>query len=358
MQKVIIQLQLLVGLALGATQVRAHTDDGSGLKTCVTIDLMGGFNSPRMTQATDRFDVRESELLMYGPIDHLFDAVLNVAAHGDTARPLVELHEAYIGSSKLIPRSRFRVGQFFLGIGRLNHFHRHDWPLVTAPKSQLEFFGSEGAFDTGGEYTFLAPLPFFLELTAGVTNGWTYGHVHNAGMKPRVPTSYGRAATFFSLPGSGGMQTAFNYLTRKSGPGDTMTLAGFDLTAKWREPDGSGFLLQSEVWHRQLVPLSGKEERSVGFYFLPQYSLSAEWHLGVLFDYFTVTSLKNITGAQVANSEQRLVPTVTYKSSEFVTLRAAFDWSTAKQQGVDDRYAKMFLLQAAVNLGAHPAHEF
>ncbi|MBM4254128.1 MAG: hypothetical protein FJ146_19350 [Deltaproteobacteria bacterium] len=358
MQKLFVQLQLLATLIVGGTEARAHTDDGSGLKTCVTLDLMGSFNAPRMTQATDRFAVRESELLLYGPIDHLFDGVLNVAAHGDTARPLVEPHEAYIGSSKLIPRSRFRLGQFFLGLGRLNHFHRHDWPVVTAPKSQLEFFGSEGAFDTGAEYTYLAPLPFFLELTAGVTNGWTYGHVHNAGVKPRVPTTYGRAATYLSLPAGGGMQTAVNYLTRKSAQGDSMTLSGIDLTAKWRQPDGAGFLLQGEIWQRQLAPLVGKEERSVGLYVLPQYSFSPEWHLGLLLDYFTVLSLKDISGKPVANAEQRYVPTLTYKSSEFVTFRAAFDWTTAKQQGVAERFSKMLLLQAAVNLGAHPAHEF
>ena len=325
MQKLISHLLLLALAALVGPSSFAQSDDGSGLKTCVTLDLMGNFNAPRMTQATDRFDVRESELLLYGPIDHLYDATLNLAAHGDSARPLFELHEAYIGSSKLIPRSRFRLGQFFLGIGRLNHFHRHDWPVVTAPKSQLEFFGAEGAFDTGAEYTFLAPVPFFLELTGGVTNGWTYGHVHNAGTKPRVPTIYGRAATYTSLPGAGGMQTGINYLTRKSGQGDTMTLNGVDLTAKWRSPDGSGFLLQSEIWHRQLVPAVGKLERSLGFYVLPQVSLSSQWHIGVLVDLFTVLTLKNITGEPTANSEIRFVPTLTYKTSEFVSLRAALD---------------------------------
>lgn len=154
------------------------------------------------------------------------------------------------------------------------------------------------------------------------------------------------------------MQTGINYLTRKSGQGDTMTLNGVDLTAKWRSPDGSGFLLQSEIWHRQLVPAVGKLERSLGFYVLPQVSLSSQWHIGVLVDLFTVLTLKNITGEPTANSEIRFVPTLTYKTSEFVSLRAALDWATAKQKGIDDRYNRSLLLQAAVNLGAHPAHEF
>ncbi|MCX6106786.1 MAG: hypothetical protein NTY08_13235, partial [Proteobacteria bacterium] len=79
---------------------------------------------------------------------------------------------------------------------------------------------------------------------------------------------------------------------------------------------------------------------------------------GLLMDYFTVLTLKNIVGAPIANAENRLVPTLTYKTSEFVTLRLAYDWSVAKQANIADRNIQVFQMQATVNLGAHPSHDF
>ena len=333
-------------------------DDGSGLKTSAALDLVGTFKGTKQSTANDRFDVREAEFLLYGPIDHLFDGMLNVAAHNEGGVSLFEVHEAYIGSSKLIPRSRFRLGQFFLGLGRLNRFHRHDWPFISAPKEHLEFFGSEAAIDTGGEYSYLMPLPFFLELTAGVTNGWTYGHVHDAGQRPRAPTHYGRATTYIDLPAHGGAQTSLNYLSRTSAQGDAMTLVGADLTAKWREAGALNALLQTEAWQRTIKPLTGTSERSFGMYVFPQFAVSEQTQLGLLLDYFTVLTLKNIVGTRIANAENRLVPTLTYRTSEFVTLRLAYDWSVAKQANIADRKNQIFQVQATVNLGAHPSHDF
>jgi hypothetical protein len=339
-------------------KVAALADEGTGLKTSASVDIVGSFNSSRDGNADDRLDVREVEIMMYAPVDHLFDGLLSVAAHRESGVYMVELHEAVISSSRLIPRSRLKVGQFFLGLGRLNRFHRHEWPFVFAPKVHKEFFGAEGALDTGGEYSFLTPLPFFLELTAGVTNGWTYGHSHSEGEKPLRPTHYGRAATYFGLPADGGVQTGVNYLSRTTADGDEMTLLGVDLVSKWRRAGVLDFLVQAEVWQRTMKPKTGVEERAVGAYIFPQYGLTSQIQAGVLLDYFTITTLKDIAGSRVANSEQRVVPTVTYKASEFSSLRVAYDWSVAKQANQRDEETQEIQLQATFMIGAHPAHEF
>ncbi len=333
-------------------------DDGSGLKTSASVDIVGAFAPTEKSSATDRLDVREAEIILYAPIDHIFDGQLSIAAHREDGAAFVEIHEAVISSSRLIPRSRFRIGQFFLGVGRLNRFHRHEWPFIFAPKVQMEFFGAEGVLDTGAEYSFLAPLPFFLELTTGVTNGWTFGHSHSQGEKPRMPTHYGRVATYFGLPGEGGVQTGFNYLGRTTAQGDEMTLLGIDATAKWRSAGVLNLLLQSEVWHRTKKPATGEEERTIGAYLFPQYALTSEWQAGVLFDFFTILSLKDITGSNVANSENRIVPTITYRPSEFSSLRLAYDWSVAKQANQQDRENHELQMQATFMIGAHPAHDF
>src|SRR5690606_122720 len=96
------------------------------------------------------------------------------AAHSEDGTYLFEVHEAYLKSSKLLNRVRMKLGQYFLGIGRLNRFHRHDWPFTLVPKVHSTFFDSngEGVVDTGVEVSWLIPASFFLEWTLGITNGW------------------------------------------------------------------------------------------------------------------------------------------------------------------------------------------
>jgi hypothetical protein len=335
-----------------------YAEDGTGLKISAAVDMAGSFRANRQSTANDRFDVREAEILFNAPIDHLFDGVMSAAAHREAGVSMFEVHEAYIGSTKLIPRSRFRLGQYFLGVGRLNRFHRHEWPFIFAPKVQEQFFGEEGAVDSGAEYSFLTPLPFFLELTAGVSNGWTYGHSHNEGEKPKQPTHYGRIATYFSLPVGGGAQTGFNYLSRTTSKGDRMSLIGMDLVAKWRQGGVLTFLLQGEFWQRSLRPSNGDEEKSFGAYLLPQYGMSSSLQAGVLIDYYTLMSLKDITGKQIDNSDVRISPTITYKASEFSSFRLAYDWSASKQDNRPDKNIQSVQTQATFMIGAHPAHDF
>jgi hypothetical protein len=68
--------------------------------------------------------------------------------------------------------------------------------------------------------------------------------------------------------------------------------------------------------------------------------------------------LKDITGSNVANSENRIVPTITYRPSEFSSLRLAYDWSVAKQANQQDRENHELQMQATFMIGAHPAHDF
>src|SRR3989338_6739695 len=124
-------------------------EDGSGLKVSAAVDIVGSVKTRKKSSGEDRIDVREAELLLTGPIDHRFDGLLSLAAHRENGVARAEVHEAFISSSKLVPRSRIKVGQYFLGIGRLNRIHRHEWNFISAPEVHQRFFGSEGLLDTG-----------------------------------------------------------------------------------------------------------------------------------------------------------------------------------------------------------------
>lgn len=351
-------LFFLGSLAFHAPHSFGQTQDGTGLKASASVDMVGTFKGNKESAAKDEFVIREAELLLTAPIDQLFQGQLSFAAHREGGESVAEVHEAFISTSKLIPRSTIRVGQFFLGVGRLNRFHRHEWPVVFAPRVHEQFFGTEGALDSGIEYSYLAPLPFYLEATVGVTNGWTYGHTHNEGEKPKEPTHYGRLATYLDLPYDGGAQLAYNFLSRTDSVNDKVTLNGIDLTAKWREAGVLNFLLQGETWLRNKRPHDGGEEKTFGSYLLPQYAVDSQLFLGVMVDHYTVLTLKDITGKHIDNSIVSCAPTITYKASEFSTLRLAYDWQLDKQEGRDDRTDNRLEVQANFIIGAHPAHDF
>jgi hypothetical protein len=344
---------LFFSLILGATSAFAEVASGTGLQISANGDLVGTFGG----QEKNRLEAREAELVIYAPIDHYFDGNFSIAAHQENGTAFFEIHELTIGSTKLIPRSRFRLGQYFLGIGRLNQFHRHDWPFTSAPKVQSEFLHSEGILDTGLEYGYLLPLPFYLDLTVGVTNGWVFGHAHNEGTKPLFPTHYARLATYNDIFG-GGMQTGLNYLGRKDNQGTNTTLLGLDLTAKWKESTILKFLFQSEVWYRIKRPRGADSEKALGFYLYPQYGFDANWQIGVRLDGYTITSLQDAAGAKIANFDYALVPTLTYKASEFSTLRASYNFKGTRYQGRGRNEEQVFELQAVFILGSHPAHDF
>ncbi len=340
---------------------QVYASDGSGLQTSVAVDITADTALDQETETSDRMAIRGAEVMLYGPIDHTFDGKLSIAAHPEGGRSLFEVHEATIASSKLIPRSRFKVGQFFLGVGVLNQIHQHDWPFISSPfVHQYVFKDAEGALDSGGEYSILLPLPFYLDLTVGVTNGFTYGHSHGSGDKPNKPTHYGRVATYFSLYGAG-FKPGISYLSRTDQEKNKMTLLGFDLTAKVRQGKLLTFLWLSEVWMRSYEPESTDKEETLGFYLYPQYGFFHHWYFGLRYDYFTNRTLEDIEGKSLANYRQSYVPTLTFQNSEFAKFRLAYNYEEIKDptNKKSEKTEKQFLeFQATFILGAHPAHEF
>lgn len=354
----IIAFLLILILKLELQSAHAYTVvNPTGLQQAASIDLVGKAGSG-VDGATDRFLPREAEALFFSPIDYIFDGMLNLAAHQEAGVATFEIHEAYLGSTRLIPRTRFRVGQYFLAIGRLNQFHRHDWPFISAPKVQRDFFHEEGILDSGAEFNWIAPLPFYLELTAGICNGWTFGHSHNVGQAPLVPTHYLRGATYTSLPWDGGVQTGLNYLARRETDGTQWTYWGLDLTAKWRESQILRGLLQSEAWLRIQTPSGNPSEATLGAYVFPQYGFDPSWYFGIRGDYWTVLTLKNALNRRVFNVDYSIVPTLTFKVSEFTSLKAAYTFQKSIQGNQNLGSSRTFQIQTVFNLGAHPAHDF
>lgn len=350
---------MLKFLLLALVSLNVMALDTTGLQISLAGDMIfdQGLNST--SQAQEKMTMRGAEMTFYAPLDHRFDGVLSAAAHDEGGETVFELHELYFKSTKLIPRSRFKVGQFFLGVGRLNRFHQHDWPFIRAPKVHETFFDSEGVFDTGVEYGYLLPTEFYLDLTVGVTSGYKYGHAHTAGSKPDMPTHYLRLATFKELSSTNGLLFSLNYLGRTDDQKNAMRIVGSELVAKWREGKRLKYLLQSEAWFRTVDRPAATKTEQLGLYVFNQYGFNDTTLLGLRLDgYKDLSKVNAITAKKQNNIEYGAALELTWKSSEFVVVRTGASHTFTREEGVTLEKDTRLETQFVFILGAHPAHSF
>lgn len=326
------------------------------VQTAAAIDIVGPFNFESSEE--NKLDIRSAEFTFFAPLDPTFDAKLTFAAHNEDGEFKAEVHEAFVSSSKLIPSSRFKVGKFFLGVGRLNQFHQHDWPFVSAPRVQEEFFSDEGITDSGAEYSVLLPTDSYWDITLGVTNGYTWGHTEDPPTKPQVPTHYIHPVNFVDFGEAGALQWGMNYLGRTDSVGIKTQLYGLDFTFKKMTAKTLDLLVQSEIWYRNMNSDETARSEDVGAYIYPQMALNERLFAGLRLDLFTELARNDENGEAQDNFNYVFVPTLTYKNSEFTYFRLAYSYNVQTYQGQSDEINQMIEVQLVGILGAHPAHSF
>lgn len=81
----------------------------------------------------------------------------------------VEIEEVYATTLDLPALLQVRAGQFLTRFGRINSTHLHSWDFVDQPFAIGRIFGPEGNRGLGVELSWLAPLPWYVELVGSVT---------------------------------------------------------------------------------------------------------------------------------------------------------------------------------------------
>lgn len=121
-----------------------------------------GAHDPRSTG----FTLQQLEMHIASNVDPYFrlEANLVFAEFG------VEVEEAY-GTTLALPAGlQLRAGQFLTRFGRHNNTHPHAWHFADQPLINGKFFGAEGSRGLGLEASWLAPLPWFVEVITSATH--------------------------------------------------------------------------------------------------------------------------------------------------------------------------------------------
>ncbi len=328
----------------------------SSLPISAAIDLF--YQSSSLSSESSQISPRGIEVMLSSPLDPVFDAKINIAGHEESGVFRYELHEATLSSTKFAEGFQFRLGRFFLGVGRLNQIHRHDWPFPSAPQVQERFFAAEGASDDGFEMSHLWPDERATTWVMGVTDSYTYGHAHEAGKRPPHPLVYTRVTQFFDGQ-QGGLLMGGNLLYRTSFEKEKTLLAGLDLTYKRRTGPLLTYLLQSEIWFRDRQYPTVDRVRETGAYLFSQWALNENWKAGLRFDAFLNHSLRFSTTQEIRKDlDYAIVPVLTYQTSEFVQWRASAGRYVDTTQGDSDLEETRAEFQLIMIMGAHPAHQF
>ncbi|MEY3014868.1 MAG: hypothetical protein RIT45_3603, partial [Pseudomonadota bacterium] len=109
------------------------------------------------------FNLQQLELHMESSVDPYLQLETNIVF----AQFGVEVEEAYARTTRLPGRVQLRAGQFLARAGRSNPKHPHAWHFADQALVNGKFFGSEGQRGLGAEVSWLAPLPWYVELIAG-----------------------------------------------------------------------------------------------------------------------------------------------------------------------------------------------
>ncbi len=220
------------------------------------------------------------------------DTYIALDKHGNDYE--VELEEAYISFLDLGAGFAAQAGKKLIGFGKLNPIHEHAWDFVSRPLVLAEYLDDhDGLAGNGVNLTWLAPLPWFLQLEAGVWDladegGGDDEHGHDHATPISGSAVSRRLWSGFAVGDNGDLELGFSTIHGKGDhheqERDRVSLYGMDLTYTWR---GHGF--QRLLWRNEVI-YNDRERathyrRTWGFYSAANWRCNQYWDTGLRYDW-------------------------------------------------------------------------
>ncbi len=371
-----------------------NTAGGASTATDPQItQLQGGDHDPKRRG----FTLQQAEISFFGAVDPYFNAEAHIVYKEDG----VELEEAYATTTQLPYSLQFKGGYYLTEFGRTNPQHPHQWPWLDEPVVNSRIFGPDGNRGVGGRVSWLAPLPWFSEVFAGMQNpddatersfmgGETpaSGPPLTIGGRPAVARTTRSLADFlyavrwvnnWELPEATmlqfGVSAAFG--PNNTGPTGRTEIFGADLLVKWHERVRAipSLVWQTEVIARRYHADAAVDPVSAGLIpadllrdwgicsqvvvgFQPRWAAGfrAEYATGAGDSYQVGTGLVSHDADPTRDNRYRLSPLLTFNPSEFSKFRLQYDFDHSAALPTHD--AQSVWLGFEVMIGAHPAHNY
>ncbi len=354
-------------------------DFGWSTDSKVSRDLQLGDHDPQQRG----FSLRNAEMAFDGAVDPYLKGFANVVLKLDDQNNTdIELEEAYLLTTALPGNLQLKAGQFFAEFGRQNSQHPHAWAFVDEPLIMNRVLGGDGLRNVGTRVSWLAPTPFYTELSAGVFNGEggtsfsfrdpdnTYGRTPaDRGLRSPQDLLYvPRISSSFDLSD---VQTLVLGASAAFGPNDSgahtrTEIYGVDAYWKWKSPTATGGFpfvsWQTEAIFRSYdagadasAGLPSETLEDYGFYSQVLYGFHLGWVAGLRGEFVTGNKGANdVSDPRTRGDRTRISPNLTWYPSEFSKLRLQYNYDHGQAFG-DEHSVWM---QVEFLLGAHAAHKF
>jgi outer membrane receptor protein involved in Fe transport len=358
--------RLAEGLAAAEAPAAPASRPAGGLANpdlALIVDLVGAYHTEDPLPSgvhdpgSNGFHFQHLELAAGGAADPYFrfDAYLMFGPSS------VEVEEAFATTLALPANLQLRAGQFLTRFGRINATHPHAWNFVDVPLAVGRFLGPHGSRGLGVEGSWLAPLPWFAELSVSAHGPAASGHGHegeesdheaHALEDPGDLVYVAALKQFFSLHDDWGLLLG---VSTEQGPeddhGQRSSIYGADLHLRYRpvaDTDRSALALQVEGLVRDT-----EEHRGYGGYAQLVWSVDPEWETGVRYDWVSGGGDEPLA-PEHAGERHRAAAQLTYHPSHFSRLRLQVNRDAP--EGRPTFWAA--LLQLEVAIGAHGAHAY
>ena len=285
----------------------------------------------------DNFVPREFEIGFQSALDPYSHTKIFVSIEDGS----VGLEEGYAYWTGLPGRVRLDVGKYRQQFGELNRWHLHALPETEYPLALTTYLGEDGLAGTGlslyRAFGGLGAHELTLQVTRSASDAELFG---NSGR----PTYLGHLLNFWQLSRSTYMQLGASALYGTNPDSAMRTgVGGLDFRLTWRPPARA--LYREWTVRGELLGLrkrvAGTGPTRLGGYLSSTYKLNQRFILGARYDYVESPDFGVIT--------RQVVPSITFWQSEWVFLRAQYQWQRVGAASADNQIA----IQAVWAIGPH-----
>jgi hypothetical protein len=310
-------------------------------------------------EGSQAFALREAELGFQANVDPYSRADFFIAVSPEEG---VDLEEGYLTLVSLPAGFGAKLGKFRSNFGKFNRTHPPETPFADRPLAAERFLGEEGLASMGASISWLAPLPFYLNLDAEVTNTPEAQDAPAfAAYRGKDLLYLGRLSTFANLGESANLSFGVSVADGANGSAqaDTTsplealrsTIYGGDVTFRWKNPRRAiyrSLLAQMEWMERSAESLGVPDVKRSGGFAMAEYQFARRWRLGGRYDWSRSLD-KTVTGTATG-----ALAYLTFAPSEFslVSLQAR------TQELEDGSTESRYFLKTTFNIGPHGAHPF
>lgn len=248
----------------------------------------------------------------------------------------VELGEAYVTWSNILPKISLTAGKFRQQFGVVNRWHVHSLDQFDFPLALTTILGEDGLNQIGLSFNWLMPSitadanNLIVEITNGQNDQLFGGEMFSfPSILMHLKNYYDLSRNAYLEFGLTAMYGRNNFKGFDNGikvVEDTRNtiLGGVDLTIFWEPVNQAlyhSFLWRSELYYANKEVAPNQNIKALGGYSYIDYKLAEQWQIGTRFDYTQPFEVNNSS-----KYTYQVVPYITWWQSHWVRMRLQYSY--------------------------------